>query len=304
MKKLLSCFLVILGLTVSSSAHAAGPSATQCSSFDTNVNSTVPMAVLSQCSITTGPYGIVFVVASGEVLCTGTETVQLFYGAGTSPIKGSNFKGSVASGIISVTETIPGIGLTPLIIEAGQTLTSIDVAGGFTPTTVTGQLTGVGPTLASFTASITATTMNVTAVASGAIKVGQTIVGAGVTANTVITGGGPTNWFLNNSQTVGSEAMTTTGTTGAVGTYSVADGSLSIPANTNLYTLNPIPVDATAISPALSQNACDAQFVITSVAGTFQTSPNSPVWIGLTIKSDTNAHAAEFNNSQWAVFSY
>lgn len=66
---------------------------------------------------------------------------------------------------------------------------------------------------AAFTGSISTTTLTVSAVASGALAVGQSIVGAGVTAGTMITAlgtgtGGTGTYTVNNSQTVGSEAMT------------------------------------------------------------------------------------------------
>lgn len=70
---------------------------------------------------------------------------------------------------------------------------------------------------ATFTASIAATTMTVTAVASGTLAVGQTVIGTGVAAGTVITalgsGSGSTGTYtVGVSQTVGSTA----GLTGVV----------------------------------------------------------------------------------------
>jgi hypothetical protein len=62
------------------------------------------------------------------------------------------------------------------------------------------------------TASISGTTMTVTAVSSGTLYVGQTIQGAGITTQTIITAlgtgtGGAGTYTVNNSQTVGSETM-------------------------------------------------------------------------------------------------
>lgn len=70
-------------------------------------------------------------------------------------------------------------------------------------------------TLASFTGAISGTTLTASGV-SGAIQVGQTISGTGVTNNTSITGflsgtGGAGTYTVNNSQSVGSEAMTVNG---------------------------------------------------------------------------------------------
>jgi hypothetical protein len=66
---------------------------------------------------------------------------------------------------------------------------------------------------AAFTASISGTTMTVTAVASGALAVGQTVNGTGVTANTTITGlgtgtGSTGTYTVSASQTVSSSSLT------------------------------------------------------------------------------------------------
>lgn len=65
-----------------------------------------------------------------------------------------------------------------------------------------------------FVGSISGTTLTVTST-NGVLAVGQSIVGAGTTANTVITavisgGGGPGTYTVNNSQSVVSETMTAT----------------------------------------------------------------------------------------------
>jgi hypothetical protein len=62
------------------------------------------------------------------------------------------------------------------------------------------------------TASMSGTTMTVTAVSSGTLYVGQTIQGAGITTQTIITAlgsgsGGTGTYTINNSQTVASETM-------------------------------------------------------------------------------------------------
>jgi hypothetical protein len=71
-----------------------------------------------------------------------------------------------------------------------------------------------GGAAASFTAAISGTTMTVSAVASGTLGVGHTVLGSGITSGTYITAlgsgsGGTGTYTVNNSQTVGSEAMTT-----------------------------------------------------------------------------------------------
>ena len=79
--------------------------------------------------------------------------------------------------------------------------------------TATGAMTDEGPFAAGpvFTGSIAGTTLTVSGV-TGAIAIGQTLYGAGVTAGTTITGGSGTSWTVSTSQTVGSEAMAAAGT--------------------------------------------------------------------------------------------
>ena len=74
-----------------------------------------------------------------------------------------------------------------------------------------------GNLTASFTASIIATTMTVSAVASGAIIVGMTLSGSGVTAGTTVTAyvggsGGVGTYTVSETQTVASTAFTGTST--------------------------------------------------------------------------------------------
>jgi hypothetical protein len=63
---------------------------------------------------------------------------------------------------------------------------------------------------ASFTGSVSGTTLTVSSVASGTIAVGQTLfdTSGSLIPGTTITAGSGTSWTVSNSQTVGSEAMT------------------------------------------------------------------------------------------------
>lgn len=68
---------------------------------------------------------------------------------------------------------------------------------------------------ATFTASITGTTLTVSAVASGTLAIGQTVDGAGLLPGTIITGlgtgsGGTGTYTISKAQTVTSETMTGT----------------------------------------------------------------------------------------------
>lgn len=85
---------------------------------------------------------------------------------------------------------------------------------------------------ASFAGSLSGTTLTVSAVASGTISVGQTVVGSGVTAGTVVTAfgsgsGGTGTYTVSASQSVSSEAMTSQ----SLGSFwfSTADNNTSNP---------------------------------------------------------------------------
>lgn len=92
--------------------------------------------------------------------------------------------------------------------------------GSTKTTSGTTSITTTSPT-AEFTASISGTTLTVTAVSKGTLIIGQTISGTGVTAGTTITAGADTaiggvgNYTISTSQTVSSRAMTSALPTGA-----------------------------------------------------------------------------------------
>lgn len=82
-----------------------------------------------------------------------------------------------------------------------------------------------GAAAASFTGAISTTTLTMSAKASGVLVAGQTILGSGITTGTTISGIGtcggtsptlPCTATVNNSQTVGSEAMTSAKTKSGV----------------------------------------------------------------------------------------
>jgi hypothetical protein len=84
------------------------------------------------------------------------------------------------------------------------------------------------PTEASFTGSISGTTLTVPGTVTGVpLSVGHNILGSGITAGTQITGIlGPTTFTVNNSQSIGSEAMTATATVTV--TYASVQGGFKI----------------------------------------------------------------------------
>jgi len=93
------------------------------------------------------------------------------------------------------------------------------------------------PSSAVFTASISGTTLTVTAVQNGTLAINQSLFGVGVSQETVITAlgtgtGGVGTYTINQSQTVASELMNTA-TVGAVVTGSIAGTTLTVTAVTS-----------------------------------------------------------------------
>jgi surface protein len=100
-----------------------------------------------------------------------------------------------------------------------ESITVVDSVNYSTAPTVT--ISSPASATSSFTASIDGATLSVTAVSSGSIAHGALVSGTGVASGTTIveygTGAGNTGTYvLNNSQTVTSRSMTTSGTATAV----------------------------------------------------------------------------------------
>ncbi|HEU5047189.1 MAG TPA: hypothetical protein VFT64_05020 [Rickettsiales bacterium] len=68
------------------------------------------------------------------------------------------------------------------------------------------------PASASFTGTISGTTLTVVSGLTGTITIGQTVTGTGVTAGTYIVSGSGSTWTVNLSQTVASTTISTSGT--------------------------------------------------------------------------------------------
>lgn len=122
-----------------------------------------------------------------------------------------------------------------IIAEANGSISREEVtiaasAGAMVPGTVLGKITKAGSG-ASVTASIAGTTMTVTAVGSGALTIGQTLSGSGVTAGTKITAfgtgtGGTGTYTVSASQTVASTTITASGAVSAAFAGNVGNGAM------------------------------------------------------------------------------
>jgi hypothetical protein len=103
-----------------------------------------------------------------------------------------------------------------------------------------GIATGVDTPAASFTASISGTTMTVSAVASGTLAANQVVLGAGVSAGTFIvsqltgSSGSTGTYKVTIGQTVGSESMTSLNTTASSFSVNIAQMPVTSAANINV----------------------------------------------------------------------
>jgi len=136
--------------------------------------------------------------------------------------------------------------------EAVKSFKGTLVRLAYPPSAIT-SVTGGGAVV---TGAIAATTLTVSAVTSGALAVGQTISGAGVTGGTTITAlgtgtGGAGTYTVSVSQTVASTTVTAVGPTYAAGTdYELSPGGINILDTTAI-------VDATTLTVSYSYAAHD-----------------------------------------------
>ena len=134
------------------------------------------------------------------------------------------FTGSISGTTLTVTAITNGtIGINQALFGVGVTQATVITALGTGTGGVGTYTVNISQSIASeqmnsatagavVTGSISGTTMTVTAVTSGILYVGQTIQGAGVTAQTIITAlgtgtGGAGTYTVNYSQTIGSQTL-------------------------------------------------------------------------------------------------
>ena len=148
----------------------------------------------------------------------------------------SSFTGSIAPASTTLTGSIAGNVLTVSAIVSGSIVPGAQLSGtGIAAgTAITSQMSGLTGGVGTYavsvaqvvpsTSGLTAASglLTVSAMSSGTLSVGQTVTGTGIAAGTIITGLGTGiglvgTYVLGKSQTVASEAMTSTGTPLTVG---------------------------------------------------------------------------------------
>lgn len=121
---------------------------------------------------------------------------------------------NVSSGIIAINQSLTGIG-----VLSNTVITALGTGTGNTGTytinqsqTIAAETLGSSTVGAVVTGSISSNTLTVTSVTSGTLHLGQTIYGAGVTSNVVITAlgtgtGGTGTYTVSGTASVGSETL-------------------------------------------------------------------------------------------------
>lgn len=116
---------------------------------------------------------------------------------------------SVSSGTIAIGQQVLGVGVSNETVITGGSGTSwtVNISQNVAAESMSSVTVG-----AVFTGAITGTTLTVASVASGTLYVGQTVQGAGVTPNTMITAlgtgtGGAGTYTVSTSQTIASITM-------------------------------------------------------------------------------------------------
>lgn len=151
-------------------------------------------------------------------------TGKVSFAATGAPAAGLSATASIAASTASVTGSIAGNILTVTavgsgVVRPGATLTALAAAGTKIVSQLSGTPGGIGTyslsipeqTVASGTITMTYGTMTVTAVATGAVAVNQTLAGTGVVAGTRVTQfisgtGGTGTYAVDNNTVVGSTA--------------------------------------------------------------------------------------------------
>ena len=154
---MIKIFVSLLFLLLSlMQAEAVQPSSPQCHGLDSTTFSTTGTLILMACTVTAGPSGNIFVMATAETKCLNDEKLQLIVGSGSSPVTGASFTATIASNVLNVSTMATGSGTAPFTIQPGQILfdngggvaASVTIgaygSGGTTGTGTTGTYTLIG----------------------------------------------------------------------------------------------------------------------------------------------------------------
>ena len=185
------------------------------------------------------------VVTLGQQIYFGANLYTVTTAGTTGSTAPTHTSGAVANG--TSTLTYAGVVATATVTQEGGKITNVSMANrgsGYTtaPTvTFADSLGGTGSS-ATGTANLVANSLQVTAI-TGTLFLGQTIQGAGVTADTIITSfgtgtGGVGTYNLNFTQTVGSQTMYALNFTALPTTDGAFSGGNSVDTYDNYFVYN------------------------------------------------------------------
>lgn len=170
-----------------------------------------------------------------------TNAATIIQTALNSAIPGeASVTGSIAAGSANLTASLAGYVLNVTAASAAVPVGAALSGAGVAAARITGQLSGTPGGVGTYAVSVPQTVaseamvasygiLTVSAVAAGNVAVGQTLGGSGVSAGAQITAlgsgaGGSGTYYLNLSQTLGSEPMTGSATAVAVTYDSISGG--------------------------------------------------------------------------------
>ena len=219
---------ITTGTTIVSLGTGTGGTGTynvSVSQTSTSATVTAASTILDVTAISKDAFRVGSVMTAAGMTAATTVTAQL---TGTAGGIGTYSTGGSAQTVASATITAPSTVMTVSavasgVLHVGAVLSGTNVTTG---TTISSLGTGTGGTgtynvsvsqyVASTTVTAASTTLDVTAVSSGALAIGDPVSGSGVTSGTTITGlgtgtGGTGTYTLSVAQTFASTTVTALG---------------------------------------------------------------------------------------------
>lgn len=246
-------------------------------------------------------------LASANSFSAAASLIQTALNA--APANVASCTGSIGPQTASFTGSIQGNVLTVTAVQAGTIVDGglMGTLGGVSAgTLITGQLSissgnagGLGTYAVSIAQAVTSGSMsetyglmNVTVLGSGTLALGQTVAGTGaaVTAGTIITQlgtgvGGTGTYYVNNTQTVGSQTLNETPTNVSV-TFDSTSGAFIITSG----------ITGAESTIAFATNAVATSLMLTSATGAVTSQGSDPVTPGTFMNSVINI------TQNWATF--
>jgi hypothetical protein len=311
--------------------------ATNCSTYDTTVLTSGTASALANCTINSGPYDTIYVMAVGEVTCGPVGDIALILVAGTGPAStpygslGANFNGSIASSVLTISSMITPYPEFAVRVDQTVSNSSLSWSGGIVTVTTSAPhsfniigsriiISGATPSGYNGTYAIRsiADSTHLTyaldsdpgseTVAGSTTYPGQLLndgqSGAGIPTSTVTVNGGSS--ITITGQLTSTEAG---GALGGRGTYSVSNASGVTVALEPIWALNVgVSLGGPPNSRQISRGPIEylrcqdgTTGIITLVGGyppnTF--APNLQMWVAILISSEQIGSGSPIQSATW-----